>query len=68
MPDTASIQARQAAPGSPARPRRVLLKLSGEAFCKPGGFGIDPDELELIAREVADATRSGVQVAVVVGG
>ncbi|GIK18821.1 MAG: UMP kinase [Leptolyngbya sp. PLA2] len=68
MPDTASTQARQAAAGKAQKPRRVLLKLSGEAFCKPGGFGIDPDELELIAREVADATRSGVQVAVVVGG
>lgn len=48
--------------------RRVLLKLSGEAFCAPGGFGIDPPELELIAREVKSATDTGAQVAVVVGG
>lgn len=50
------------------RYKRVLLKLSGEAFCAPGGFGIDPQELELIAGEVRDAAKLGVQMAVVVGG
>lgn len=52
------------------RPRfsRVLLKLSGEAFCARGGFGVDSDELKLIAQEVASAMDCGVQVAVVVGG
>ncbi len=48
--------------------QRVLLKLSGESFCKPGGFGIDPDEVEAIAAEVKDACQVGAQVAVVVGG
>lgn len=48
--------------------KRVLLKLSGEAFCKTGGFGVDPDELELIAGEIKEAATQGVQVAVVVGG
>jgi uridylate kinase len=48
--------------------RRVLLKLSGEAFSKPGQFGIDPDELDLISSEVRDAAAVGAQVAVVVGG
>jgi len=48
--------------------RRVLLKISGEAFCKPGGFGIDGDELGLIASEIAKAVTDGVQLAVVVGG
>lgn len=48
--------------------RRVLLKLSGEAFCKPGGFGIDGGEIERIAKEIADVMKLGVQVAVVVGG
>lgn len=54
----------------PATPRytRVLLKLSGEAFCRPGGFGIDPDELDVIAAEVRDAAGTGTQLAVVVGG
>ncbi|MBX3358776.1 MAG: UMP kinase [Phycisphaeraceae bacterium] len=48
--------------------RRVLLKLSGEAFCPPGGQGIDPAELELIASEVKAAWETGTQLAVVVGG
>ena len=48
--------------------RRVLLKLSGEAFSKPGETGIDPEELEVIAREVKDAASVGAEVAVVVGG
>ena len=47
---------------------RVVLKISGEAFCKPGGFGIDGEELELIAREIAAAAKLGTQLAVVVGG
>lgn len=47
---------------------RVLLKISGEAFCKPGGFGIDGQELELIANEIAAAAKLGTQLGVVVGG
>ncbi len=47
---------------------RVLVKLSGEAFCAPGGFGIEPQELALITRELVEACQSGAQVAVVVGG
>jgi uridylate kinase len=50
------------------RYRRVLLKVSGEAFCKPGGFGIDGEELEVMANEIAAAARIGVELAVVVGG
>lgn len=48
--------------------RRVLLKLSGESFAKPGSFGIDADELAVIAQEVADAATQGTELAVVVGG
>lgn len=50
------------------RYRRVILKISGESFAPPGQFGIDPDELKLISSEIADATRVGTEVAVVVGG
>ncbi|USN98492.1 MAG: UMP kinase [Phycisphaeraceae bacterium] len=49
-------------------PRRVLLKLSGEAFCQPGKGGIDADELSVIAGEIAEARARGAEVAVVVGG
>ena len=45
-----------------------MLKVSGEALAGENGFGIDPDVVHRIAREVAEASMAGVQVAVVVGG
>ena len=49
--------------------RRVLLKLSGEAFADPEvGYGIDPATVERVAREIAQAHMEGNEVAVVVGG
>ncbi|MDR1151015.1 MAG: UMP kinase [Bifidobacteriaceae bacterium] len=50
-----------------ARPRRVLLKLSGEAF-GGGSVGLDPDIVAEVAREIAASASHGVQVAIVVGG
>lgn len=47
--------------------KRVLLKLSGESFCKPGGFGIDGSALESIAARIAQICKLGPQVSVVVG-
>jgi uridylate kinase len=47
--------------------RRVMLKLSGEAF-GGGKLGVDPDVITSIASQIARAVDSGVQVAVVVGG
>jgi uridylate kinase len=46
---------------------RVLLKLSGESFCKPGGFGIDGANLKSIAERVLHICELGPEVAVVVG-
>lgn len=48
--------------------QRILLKISGEGFCPPGGFGIHTDELRSVAREIDDVAKLGVQIAVVVGG
>jgi len=48
--------------------RRVLLKLSGEAFAGGGGLGVDPDVVSSIARQIAEVVRSGTEVAVVIGG
>jgi uridylate kinase len=48
--------------------RRVILKISGEGFAKPGQFGIDPEELNSIAQEIVEAAATGVQIGVVVGG
>lgn len=47
--------------------RRVLLKLSGEAF-GGGAVGIDPDVVSRIAAEIAEGVAQGVQCAIVVGG
>ncbi len=49
--------------------RRVLLKLSGEAFADPIlGYGIDPATVQRVASEVAEAHRAGNEIAIVVGG
>jgi uridylate kinase len=47
--------------------KRVLLKLSGESFCKPGGFGIEGSALESIAGRILEISGLGPQIAVVVG-
>jgi uridylate kinase len=47
--------------------KRVLLKLSGESFCEPGGFGIDGPALTSIAERILEARELGPEVAVVVG-
>jgi len=68
MPYTESLPAPP-----PARPgiayRRILLKLSGEALCgEDGGFGIRHETLQSIAAEIAEVSRLGVQIGIVVGG
>ena len=50
-----------------ARFKRVLLKLSGEAF-GGGRIGVDPAVVQGIAAQIAIAVRQGVEVAIVVGG
>src|SRR5699024_23827 len=47
--------------------RRVLLKLSGEAF-GGGAVGVDPDVVSRIAAEIAEGVAQGVECAIVVGG
>ncbi|HEX7405404.1 MAG TPA: UMP kinase [Candidatus Nanopelagicaceae bacterium] len=47
---------------------RVLLKLSGEVFGGAKGIGVDPDVVQDVARQIAEVVKSGVQVAIVVGG
>jgi uridylate kinase len=46
----------------------VLLKLSGEVFGGGKGVGLDPDVLVDVAKQIAEVSRSGIQVAIVVGG
>jgi len=55
-------------PGPAPAYGRILLKLSGEALAAEQGYGIDPETLGRIAREIRDVVDLGVQVAVVIGG
>ena len=48
--------------------KRVLLKLSGESLGGPQGKGIDEASLNKAAAEIAQAVRSGMQIAIVNGG
>jgi uridylate kinase len=49
--------------------KRIILKFSGEALVRPGEFGIDPDIVNKLARDIADVQRHpGVELAVVIGG
>ena len=54
----------------PQAPRyhRIVLKLSGESFARPGERGIAMDEVTHIAREIRQAAELGCQMAVVIGG
>jgi uridylate kinase len=46
---------------------RVVLKLSGEALLGERAYGIDPDRIASIARQVRETTERDVEVAIVVG-
>ncbi|WP_456456376.1 UMP kinase [Thermovibrio sp.] len=48
--------------------KRVLLKLSGEALQGEKSYGIDPEFLRKLAREIKEVVDLGVQVAIVIGG
>jgi len=53
---------------SPVQYRRVLLKLSGEALMGELDYGIEPKVIQRIAAEIATARKSGVEIAIVIGG
>jgi uridylate kinase len=48
--------------------KRVLLKISGEGLCKTGGFGLDPEEVRIIAKQIRDVAGDGCELAIVIGG
>ena len=47
---------------------RVLLKLSGEALMGAHDYGLDPDTVDGLARELVDAQSGGREIALVIGG
>ena len=48
--------------------QRVLLKLSGEALMGTRSYGIDPVVADQVASEIAEVSRLGIELAVVIGG
>jgi uridylate kinase len=59
---------RLSSQGAPLRWKRILLKLSGEAFAGGQGFGIDPPTVRRIAEEIQGVLELGTELAIVVGG
>lgn len=53
---------------SPVQYGRVLLKLSGEALMGELDYGIEPKVIQRIAAEIATAQKTGVEIAIVIGG
>lgn len=48
--------------------KRILIKLSGEALAGERGIGIDIKTVQKIAKEIAEVQKSGVEIALVIGG
>ena len=48
--------------------KRIVLKLSGEALAGEKGFGIDPNVVNSIARQIKEVLDYGLEIAVVNGG
>ena len=48
-------------------PRRVLLKLSGEALAGPNKTGFDEETVKEVARQVKISVDAGVEVGIVIG-
>ena len=48
--------------------KRILVKLSGEALMGDDPYGINQDVIERIVGEIAEVSRLGVEIAVVIGG
>lgn len=48
--------------------RRIMLKLSGESLAGEKGFGIDPETVTAICKEIADVHNMGLELVLVIGG
>jgi uridylate kinase len=64
VPDTKPARAEESAPAFD----RILLKISGEALMGDREYGLDLHTVDAIAAEIVGVQRSGVQIAIVVGG
>lgn len=48
--------------------RRVVLKMSGESFCRSGESGISMSEVDSLSEQIKRIVESGVELAIVCGG
>lgn len=48
--------------------KRVLLKLSGEVLMGDTSFGVDPETIDRLAKELIEVQSSGIELAIVIGG
>jgi uridylate kinase len=53
---------------APLKYKRILLKLSGEALLGKEEYGIDPEVIQTLAKEIIEVQKAGVQVGLVIGG
>lgn len=53
---------------SEKKPRRVILKISGEGFCPPHERGISMDAMIHLAEQVVRSSQQGIQIAIIMGG
>lgn len=53
---------------SPLKYKRILLKLSGEALMGSENYGIDPNVINAMAKDIIQAQKAGAQVGLVIGG
>ncbi len=68
MPDQTPTGASSAAAPAAAAYGRVLLKMSGESFCRSGESGISMVEVASISEQIRRVVETGVQLAIVCGG
>src|SRR6201998_490877 len=70
MAKTAAAKRALSKPAKKSEPvyNRIVLKLSGESFQGPQGFGIHGETIQAIARELKEVHELGVQIAIMVGG
>ncbi len=61
-------KARKTVAKTRAKYKRAVLKLSGEALMGNRGYGIDPETVDFIAKEIKDSLSLGTEIAIVIGG
>ncbi len=66
MPDSAATVATTTTASSPYR--RVLLKISGQSFCRAGETGLSVPQIQLIGEQLRRVAASKIELAIVVGG